>query len=340
MKNKKKFLIPSFVFLFVVFIIILITIQNKNRTTAPSITTSPIPTIKIVKEYDQNFPINITVGENSLNIPQKTMVYKIESSQYTDTKIKEIAGSLGFETSSYRKSNDQILGDTISFSSNNAYLRIVPSLNIIDYKKNLGFEGITKDNINDSYYIDTATKFIKDKKLVANDDQLVINTTRHMYIDEWGHVKDTKNTNAISVSFTKKIGEYEVVSPSYETGVVRVVFNTKNEIVFVYVDDTPKFTDFLEYNLKNLNEIKKGVQELSALKSINNGKISPLEISKDSISSAQIDSIKLAYLQELDVKQKYLQPVFVLEGSLSFKDGGVVVGTFLMPALSDSPVVN
>lgn len=330
--KKYKFQIISAIFLISLVLFLSIRQQKDVGDDKNKVKLEKIPTPYLSKEYDGKFPININVNPDTTILPPKIMVYEIQNKPFTLDQVKKIASSLGFDVDNYRLNEDKIVGKTYSFTLDNKNLRIVPSYNIIDYKIKellLGTISITDE----SFYINSAREFITSKGLITNPENLQFDRLQFFKLDEMGHLSDTDKPNVVRVNFIKKINNYTVISPSYETGSVSVVFNSSKELILAYIDDIPELKDYKEYDVKNIEQIKQDVQNSSSLKSIKEGLISPFDLNDGSITEANIESIEMAYIQELKLDQKFLQPVFVLSGKIKTTEYGEVAATILLPAI-------
>lgn len=330
--KKHKYQIIGALLLIVIVLVFSVLQKNKEGGPGTQVALEIIPTPYLSKEYDWKFPVNINVDPKTTNLPPKAIVYKVQNNPYTFDQIKNFATSLGFDIETYRLTEDNIVGKTYSFTSDNKNLRIVPSYNIIDYKIKELVVG-TIPVADENFYIESARDFITSKGLINNPETLQFDRIQFFNLDEMGHLSETDKPNVVRVNFIKKINNYTVISPSYETGSASVVFNSNKELIFVYIDDVPGLKEYQEYEIKNLKQITKDVQNSSSLKSINDGLISPFELSENSITEANIDSIELAYIQELKLDQKFLQPVFILSGKIKTIDRGEVAATLLLPAI-------
>ena len=334
----------SYIFLGIIILVIVVSVlyfssQKTQKTPADTKKTASvqIPSPYLPKEYKWQFPVNINIKPENMNVPNKAMVYEIQEKPISFEELSKIAKTLGFNTQNYRLTEDKIMGKTYSYSEENKVLRIVPSHHIIDYKILNKFpNNSTIEATDENTIVDLAKNFIVDNNLISNPENLFFTKIQFFYLDEMGHISDETKANVVRVTFTKKINNYDLISPSFETGSASVLFNSNKEPVFVYIDDSPEVKNYKEYLLKNIDEIKSEIQNYSTLKSVNKGLISPLEIDEDSIIEANIDSIEIAYTQELNLKQKYLQPVFVLSGYIKTKDRGDVEATLLLPSISDT----
>lgn len=306
--------------------------------TQPSTTPTPIQKLpKINMGQPSNFdniPLRLAITERELNLPKEILVYKLIYDEEANKKwVSEVASSFGFNKPTL-ENNDPVFGQTFIYSSENTYIRSVPSDRIVDYKNNTLADEPIENEIDEEKLLKTAYDFLIKHKFVKDTKDLYLYKKVSLNVDLYGHTDTTKKPNRISLILTKNINGFPLLSSAFDTGVAKIGFNNKGEIVSVYFNDIPSLGESIPYPVKTYAEIQKELNSSAKLASIDDGKIRLLDVPSTYIKNTVITSVEIAYFQETK-KPEFLQPIFILKGQSNTSDGKSLPTVYIMPAIKN-----
>lgn len=327
-KNKKFTIIIIAALMFVAIILFL---WPRQKIILRPVSELPKPTIETA--IKGVLTVESHLSADKIQIPSRLPVYTIDTTPLSLEESATIAANLGF-TATLQILADARFGATYVWSEAKVgNLRVVPAVLIIDYKA--PFTAITKDKQFEAEkeIVSKAKRFLISRSL-KTEDRLSSPKVRYLATTDESYLAVEKNSADLAdITFQENINNYQIVNPTTEVGTINVKLNRENDIVSVYIDKTNKIISSADYGVKTFPEL---VSSLPAAKiqSLDKGMVDPTAVSA-SIDKVVIESATIAYYQELSIKQQYLQPIFVLEGTALFKSGQAVPALLYLPALAE-----
>ncbi len=326
--------IPLF-FLLLILIVLLVQKYLSKPESQPSETadvTQALPTQKIYRYFENDYDISIGVSKNELNIPERVSVYKIDNKGFSSDDISSILKNFNVGQTP-RIIDDAVFGKTYFYTGGGNLFRIVPRFKIIDLKNKSSSDNVFISNPDENKVQEVALKYLTEKGFVKNTEDLFLYQVRFVNIDGAGHFTPGKEANMAIVSFARSIDGYPILSSTFETGTAKVTLNNKMEVVSLYFDDIPNISEKSDYPSKTYEEITREIKTSAVLQSVDNGKIELMEIDKKSIEKAVIENLEVVYIQE-NSSSSYLQPNYLLTGTIQIKNLGTKPASYIMSAVS------
>ena len=327
---------PVFIILLLFFIFVLsyyFLHENSKKTKDDFFLYVPKP--KIETSYKDEFIITFLVAEKDFNLPNSLPVYTISKMSLDNETFSNVSEKLGFSKQDPRINEDPIFGTTYIYRSEYGRLRIIPSFGIVDYKSDKNFYNSFL-SIPSNEYLETITlDYLIKNGFISNTENLSIFKIRPLSVHSSGHFDESIPTNVISVAFIRNVKKYPILSPTHETGTIMVNINNKHEVISVYINEIPKFEEGNNVSLLTYNEIINSPHSNFKLKSLDNGKLDLLYLNPREVRRIEIDDIKIAYLQEMDENQKFLQPIYLLKGTAVLESEERVSAVLYLPAIKN-----
>jgi len=300
----------------------------KSRSQPAVIPLERLPQPKIESpSREASLKIESRLQSDKISIPNKLPVYTLSTTPVSLEESVQIATNLGF-TGSPQVLNDARFGTVYIWSeAANGNLRIVPTTHIIDYKTPLATPKTGTTFQPEEETVAKAKRFLISRSLTT-EDKLSLPKVRYIAITDESYAEVNQDlADLVDIIFIETINGYQLVNPTTEIGTINVKIDRNNNIVSVYVDKADQIVSAADYKVKTFSEL---VLSLGAAKiqSLDNGNIDPSSLPASSINKIVVNNANIAYFQELSIKQQYLQPVFVLEGT-ALLDGGQTVPVLL-----------
>lgn len=328
MKYKKIIVISiSVTLVSVISIIYLIQKQNSEE----EITNQNITPVNIDNAIKGNFGIQFNFEYENENLPTSLPIYQITEHKFNIDQNIRIVEKLNF-TNDPNIVNDAKFGSTYFYNQEGRSLRVLTNQNIFDYRT-----GIIADselsNIpdeNELYLI--ARRDLIDTGFIQENDNITLTKVREFNVNPIEGIEREGRPNSLILTFNKTVDDYKVISETYETGTISLVYNYKLDIVSIYYDDVPDLTKLSDYKLKDSEQLQNQKSEI-ALLSVDEGRIDTLRLGDPNIRNATLNTIEIAYYQGLDTEQQYLQPVYIFTGEVTFNNSEKMVAEFYLPAI-------
>lgn len=329
MSKNKKFTIAVLLALAVIAIILFLWPKQKSALRP----TSELPKPKIETAANTALTVESHLSADKVKIPSRLPVYTIGATPISLEDSTSIATKLGF-TIAPQVLTDARFGSTYVWSESSiGNLRVVPMIQIVDYKA--PFVLVTKDKQfeTDKELISKARRFLISRSL-ETEDKLLSPKIRYLTTTNESYITVEKNlADLVDITFPENINNYQIVNLTTEVGTINIKLNRDSEIMSVYLDKTNQIINSADYPVKTFSELVASLSE-AKIQSLDNGVIDPAAVSA-SINKVVIENATMAYYQELSAKQQYLQPIFVLEGTAVFKAGQTVPVVLYLPALAE-----
>ena len=256
--------------------------------------------------------IRLNIDGRQFSFPDSLPVYAVDNTPFSDQEMLQISQRFGFDSQPLIL-NDLNQGRVYLWSAENADLRIVPGVHIIDYKYNPASLSQNPTFPDSQEIIAVASHFISDKQILALSD---FSFSKVRFIDQFAEenvVVDKSFAEVVDVHFVEKINSYPIINVTFEAGTVSVKMNKDDLVISLYVDLAGQLASIGEFPIKSFTDLDSSLSEAQII-SIENLDSSLLDKPDAIINRIELTSISIAYLQESKASQVHLQPVFVLEG--------------------------
>lgn len=338
-KFKKIALIATASIIFVLVLIYISIVQpglkTREKETAPVPGTLPEPLLESALETATEKPFNVIskLKKDGVQIPEKLAVYTLKTEPFSFTESVNIAKRFGF-SGKLRTLEDVSLGEVYVLYENAGYLRIVPSLRLIDFKASIPYDTAKQFFPEDNSLISTAKKFLIEKGVVS-EKNLEFSEIRFLDVVAGAvAVTEREQANTADVHFREKLNQYPVVNVTVGVGTISVRINKDGQVVAAYVDQTDSVSDKKDYPLKTFEELELSLPK-AKIHGLEHGSINLFTLRPDEIEIVTIEKASIGYFQEYGPNQTLLQPVFVLEGKAKLQDRDPVSALLYLPAISD-----
>lgn len=336
--NKRKtiiiVIIIGTVFLFVFY---LLSLRKQKQNPA-----LPIASPKITNYIQEKFEITTTITKDTYKLPETLSFLKINSTQLLNgIEIRKIGQNLGFP---YEPNTaDDITDGKVYFFNNNLYsLTITPKNLKLTYNLNSSFieaaNNATNKQLSEKDYIQIGQDFLT--KLSLNKEEFVFSSISYFKFDKGleNPISTSKEQTVVfQVNFSPKSSQYELLTVSPEKALYFVQILKDGSVVSA---EATLINSFIigetKYKLKSFAEFLNSLNA-AILVSLNDNNTNLPDISTGVIESAIIKEIKIVYLLD-QIKNKEIQPVFLLSGSAKLKDTpSDTKALFYLPAFSNNP---
>lgn len=330
--SKQKIVLLSVLFLIIISIIMIVLLLRKPKQKVIEPPMQKISQPKPATFFQGKFQIQSRLKKENFKFPEKLPVYEVVSSKLTYQSSLEIAKKLALSSDPFILT-DAGQGTVYLWSEDIKYLKIIPSLNIIDYKNSVPINKTALPS--DELLIDTAKKFLQNSQLIDADK---IKLYKIQFFDsgveDFFALKSRADADLASILFQETLDKYPIVNPSPDTGTINIKLNSEGKVVAAYTHQLKNIKQRTEYPLKSFGELETSLIN-ATIHSLDNGNIDLLRTKQTDIEKVYIDSSEIAYLIEFSSGQELLQPVFVLNGSAKFKDGRLASALLYLPAISE-----
>lgn len=303
-------------------------IYASRQPQAPS-----IPQPRIVNRNPQELVINEAFDESKINLPSELSIYDLAVDTFSLEESKAIASKLEL-TEDPDILNDVNTGKVYVWIGEDKYLRIIPSISIIDYKVNFSPISTTLPWPDENLLINTAKRFLTDKNLFPQEN-LEFEEIKYLSTDS-SEIEYTakRQASVAEIRFIQKIDGFPIVNSTPGVGTVSVKITKTNEVVGLYLDKTNTTTGAKPYKVKDLSQIKSELPQAQIQTyDISRPESGSREISLD-LQEITATDIEIAYLKEYSLLQTQLQPIFVIRG-IAKLNGGIETGvTLYLPAIN------
>ena len=327
---------------------ILIVFYFKNKTSfsyipekllslsPPKIESYSILTTPNLSQLEKNFP--------SLN--QKAEVYQLDSSFFSDQKAILIAGGFGFSTPpTVLTLPDGTMSYSWSAEKNNLSINlhggeINYSLNILKYPELIQGELPQLSEVEEK-----ARSFLKENNLLPPEGvNLKIKEIFYVknFFPYFKKVDKKEEADLIQIELEYQINKNKVVAINDYPPFISIIIGPEFKIVvlnyYLLCNKIEPLKD--TYPLKIKDEILKNIKInprisyfSASISEGDNPTASPEEY-KQLITSLNFNNIELIYYKDSPL-QSYLQPVFLITGQATLKDGTQVEVGLYLPAIKD-----
>ena len=331
--NKKLlfFIIVSF------FIGILIALLIGSRPLSPKII-PPSPQISppLIREtITSSSPIMSRLSKEAIRIPASLPFYQFAKQPLDKKQADDIAVRLGFPDAP-AEFTGTINGESWVWSAPAVgTLRIVPRLHFISYHAS-NYEVTPGIFVEDEKLIEVAASFLATHGLVARDQARF---SAISFLADAGHdrlsLAPKEKADFADVHFREALGGYPIVNSTIGIGTISVRINRASRIIAAFVDLSGKITKSGDIPLKQYHELISSLSE-AKIQGLDCGTIEPAYQADIVVDSVIVTAGSLAYLQEGNINQQFLQPIFVLTGDGLLSDGRTVAVTLYLPAPAQS----
>jgi hypothetical protein len=327
--NRKNIILLIFILL-ILLIIFAVIRSSKNKKASENIISTNIPTIAGVRGLKS--PVEF-VSSVKFEIPEKAALLGLDNPQkWSEEKVKEIAGALGFSTPTV-VANDINSGKTYIYSNQKSGLTIYPEKNYIIYSQHI----LQKPSkiLEEKIYVEKAESFINNIPLNNKYYFSFINYSQIDALNESYIQTDRNNANTVLINLSPSVFDKKIMIKFPDFSLATVYFNLDGSITKAVIREIGNATlNEQEYSLKTLEDIKNSGDEFIML-TIDNQIQPNLESIKNNIINIKINSIELVYLYE-NTNSYLLQPVFLIKGGVVFKDKeGLINASFYLPAFAE-----
>lgn len=262
-------------------------------------------------------------------------IYQLNLASLSDQEAIKIAQKLGF-LNQPKVNYDQQGGSIYNWDEDDKSLLINLSWGTVNYNLNLSnYQNINPESLPSFNQAEEIAKnFLRENNFYP-PEKINLETKNISYVSNWDvelkKVTSLKEATLIQVEFIYKIDNKEIINPY-----INFAINNQNQVVILRYQNLPKeIKNFESYPLKTAEELIKAVTEK---KSISYLQISDyygavFEESKN-IIDLNLNNINLVYYIS-SLKQLYLQPVFLITGEATLKDGSIGEIGIYIPAIKD-----
>src|SRR3989344_4481331 len=331
--KSKKFLVIGIVVLgFTIFgVVFFIVSQKEKQTKIPEAKINEPKISSNIRTYEGKIKINL--NKSQYKIPKEMLVYRLNTNPLDINEATKIANNLSFVEEPLL-ANDILKGRVLIWDEDVGFLRIIPTLRIIDYQSNsVSTTTIFQNFASENELVTTAKEFLVQKNLYSTQN---LSFKKAVYINpgyEGFSITNKDSASLVELSFREKIDNYDIVSDDESIASIRVTLNRNSEVYSLYVDGINQSIPTIFYPIKNFDEFKASLGE-ARLQIISEGKIGLVKLCNIKIDQIIVNNIDIAYLQESSGTQTTLQPILVLESSIDFQGQNGVPATLFMPAIS------
>lgn len=344
MKNKIKIFFSKY-WLFVILAAIVTIlgsfyIRSKNLTPKIREELLSLPSPRIETYQILIIPNNYKIEDDFPSFKPKVEVYQVEASSFNDQGAVQIAKNFNFNDPPL-VSYEQNGGNLYNWSDEKKFL----SINLHEGKISYGLDLLSYPELigglqpSLSTTEDEVEKFLKQNNLFPPDK---IN----LYIKDRYYAKigtdsfertliDDKNAKLLHLEFGYKIDEKKIEGLEFSPSISLFI---GPEFKIARLDYNPSFKSikfFNSYPLKIKQEVIEKIRknpQISYLKIYGESMVAS-ELSKN-ITSVNFDNIELIYYK-YDPLQTYLQPVFLITGKATLKDGQQAAVGLYLPAIKE-----
>lgn len=311
-----------------VLILILLTLKAKDDQTEPSPKIEPP---KIYTNTQAQVPIRLSINEQDFTLPKTLPVYTIENPEKSVEEYQTTANKFSFPNPPYKYVGSG-QGKILIWSGEQGTLTIAPQIQKIEFKSaiNIPSESFL---ITDKEIISAAKEFIISKKLLS-EENLEFSQIKFISTAYDRFRSTNKNeANMANVIFHQTINGFKIVNSTPITGSISVHVNTGGNIQAVYIEQVEQLSKQENLSIKTFKELESSIST-ATLQSLDDGNIDVLFSPLSEIKLVDINKTTITYLKEFSQNQTLLQPIFVLEGVATLKDGKKVSALFYLPAIS------
>ncbi len=330
MTIKKKLIISIIIFVISISFLFLFTHRN-NQQNVPQ---RPLPKPEIQTSVQGEFETEISINFEGLQIPSTLPVYEITQNEIKSNILNKITLSLGFNTEP-KIVEDPVLGPTYFYNDSGKSLRVLTKQNIFDYRSGViptsELSVIPVQSEMDSI----AKNYLVENGFIDNLDDIDLLKMRTLRINPFEGIERSGPPTAIVLTYSKSINGYKVISETYETGTISITYNNELDVVSVYFDEVPEFMISSNRPLKSAEQITDNINTI-AIVSLDDGKIDTTKVTDTSVRKITLNSIEIAYLQEISSEQRYLQPIYLFKGDAFMNNGENIQAEFYLPAIDYS----
>jgi len=336
MKKIKIFFLKYWLFIFLATIVtILIGFFVKTKIYPSKITEKllSIPTSKIESSSISITPDFSQIEKKIPSFNKNQEVYQIIPSSFSDQEAILIGEKFGFLDQPVVSIDNQG-GSVYDWGNQEKYLSINLRWGSINYRTNPSKKG-NLDSLPDFSQVEKISKDFLDKNGFLPPESISLKINDIYYINDLGFdlekVSSSQNANLVEVIFGFEINNKKILNLSAVLGV-----DSLGKVTYFNCQTTFKEIKLLDYYpLKTREEI---IQTLKTESVINylyipNYYAATQEESKN-ITSIIFDNIELVYYK-FDPLQSYLQPIFLITGKATLKDGQQGEVGIYLPAIKD-----
>jgi len=280
------------------------------------------------KNESTGINISSSVNPSQSNLPKVLPLYEVSDENLKEKDISDLATRLGFKGKAITTEDET--GKTYFYSENIKSLWVQSKQRSIIYKTGIYDLKPLQGSVEKDEAMKTAKAELLKDKFIASEDDVTYNGLHLAAISAEGHSLDNTKVDVFVVSFNKKVASQFPENTFSSLGEIIVSLNYKLEVLSVSINDSNNVKELAKYPIKTDEEF---IQSLSQAKvqSLDDGKISILELYPLTIRQIAVNKIALSYI-EADNKQ--WQPVFVLTGSARLSDKTTTSAVLYLPAIS------
>lgn len=291
-----------------------------------------LPSPKI-ESYKIPNSVSISLEENDLQLTEKDLeVYQVSSFVFSDQEAIDVAKKIGFSQSPV-VTYDQIRGGNVyTWSEEQKSLTINLHWGTINYHQKSNNQNLSPITLSDAEKI--AHQFLENNGfLPPNNINLVKRDLSYIKTSEMGSkkVSSPKEANLIEIDFEDEINQKKIINCFAILAVdfSGQIVNFNYQPVFKEVKILDKYplklrTEIME-NLKNKREISYLFTPSS---------YSPTSEEVKRITGLSFNQIEIVYYK-YDPLQSYLQPVFLVTGSVNLENNQQAEVGIYLPAIKD-----
>lgn len=310
----------------------------KEKVEIPALPT--LPTIEIKQQPITVKPQFSQLRGKFANFPKELKVYQIDSPKISHDQAIKIATSFAFEETP-QIFQDIKLGPDYNWSSPENYLSITINRGSVSYGLDLlNNPGILKGNLSSLEEIKTTAISFLDRQIIPLPQDLKPTIKQTQYLKKSGPTYkpavSPEEADVVQIDFQFKINEMEIFQPIPNASPLR--FRIGPEMKIVSLDYQPPFSNFAISNSYFLRTEKEVLKEIEATPKISYLQFPygylPTQEDYQKIRSIEFTNVKLGYYQPL-LPENYLQPVFLIFGTVQLRTGQIGEAFLYLPAVSE-----
>lgn len=272
--------------------------------------------------------------------PKELTVYRVDSPEISHDQAIKIASDFGFKEAP-QIFHDIKLGSVYNWSSAENYLSIIPNQGSISYGLNLlDNPGLLKGVLASLEEIKTAAISFLERESLPLPQNLKSTIKEAQYLKTSGPIYKPATSPAEAdvarIDFEFKIDEIEIIKQPPNTFLLTLKIGPEMKIVNLnYQSPFKNFEVLNSYPLKTEKEVLEAIETMPKISHLQfpYGYL-PTKEDYQQIRSIEFTNVELGYYQP-SLPESYLQPVFLISGSVELQGGQTGEAFLYLPAIEE-----